>query len=183
MSIKEIIQGKFTGGTVESDELLSAVAAEVTDFGSLLAEVVRDLRDTLWHHSICVGLAAPQIGVSLRIAVLNWQRESADNDLILVNPRIIEVTGKKDTKHESCMSVWGFLGDVVRRDKVIIQYSDISGGSHRKTFDGFGARVVQHELDHLDGTLYSAKLKEGSQLSAASLFDGHDWRYNNDGLN
>ena len=174
--LREIIQTKDTGGTFATEEILRSHAIEVENFDDYLSAVLTDLRDTMWHHSICVGLAAPQIGVGLRIAVVNWSRNSRENDLIFVNPKILQTSGKKDVKRESCMSLWGLYGDVQRRDKINIEYADESGRVSSSAFEGFPARAVQHEIDHLDGVLYRERLKSGAELTATDLFADGTWR-------
>lgn len=100
---------------------------------------------------LCVGLAANQIGQNLRIAVV----ERPDKEpLVLLNPTIVSASGKKDKKRESCMSVWGLTAEVERRTKVRVAYQDLDLAPHEETFEGFLARVVQHEIDHLVGVLY-----------------------------
>lgn len=176
MSVRDIIQTPNTGGTVEDKVILETPTQQVEDFTDPLRELLIDLQDTMWHHSICRGLAAPQIGIGLRVAVVNWDRNSRDNDLILVNPKIVNTSGKKDVKRESCMSLWGLCGDVIRRDKIVVQYRDHFGKDHESAFEGFPARAIQHEVDHLDGVLYSKRLKSGGELAPTDLFDGESWR-------
>lgn len=176
MSARTIIQLKCTGGDNMSEKMLESPSVKVVDFGPSLQALVEDLRDTMWNYDICVGLAAPQIGVPLRVAVVNWERNSRDDDLILINPHIISVTGKKDVKRESCMSVWGLCGNVERRSKVDMSYLDGSFTPQRAAFDGFGARVIQHEVDHLDGRLYPERMRAGGTLESIEIFDNLSWK-------
>lgn len=143
----------------------------VTDFGPSLQQLIQDLLDTLLHHKIAVGLAAPQIGVKLRVAVINTQKEKIPStSLILINPKTLSTAGKKDRKKEACMSLPGFQGEVERRHKIAISYQNITGGTEHLEADGYLARVVSHEIDHLDGILYIDRMSPSSNLQPADFF-------------
>jgi peptide deformylase len=105
----------------------------------------------------CVGLAAPQIGVSQRVAVIDLRghKKAPDNhgELVLVNP-VIDARGLTDIAREGCMSVPDFTGDVERATSLTLSWQDETGSSFNDDFAGFEARAVQHELDHLDGLLF-----------------------------
>jgi peptide deformylase len=105
----------------------------------------------------CVGLAAPQIGVSQRVAVINLagHKKAPTNhgELVLVNP-IIDEHGETDLMREGCMSVPDFTGDVTRATTLVLTWQDQFGASYTDEFVAFEARAVQHELDHLDGLLF-----------------------------
>jgi peptide deformylase len=176
MTVRDIIQVLETGGDAAMEKILTQPARVVTDFDEYLHRLIGDLRDTMWRHEICVGLAAPQVGEDLRVAVVNWERGSRDDDLILINPIVMNTSGKKDLKRESCMSLWGLTGDVERRDKVSIRYADESGQQKSASFEGFGARAVQHEIDHLDGVLYRRRLKAEAELRPIDIFEKDTWR-------
>lgn len=133
--------------------------------------LVQDLIDTMHTHPICVGLAAPQIGSDLRIAVVNLKNEDS-TDLILVNPRLISTSGKKDIKFESCMSLPGWRGYVERRKKAIIEWQDTEGVTHEEQFEGFLARAILHEIDHLDGLMFH-EYDKSIQLEQTDLFDDY----------
>jgi peptide deformylase len=169
MTVRLLVQATLNGATAIGGSLTEPTrVAELDD--NELHQLIEDLRDTMWHHEICVGLAAPQIGDQRRVAVVNPIRKSRDEDIVLINPTILSVSGKKDTKRESCMSVWGMQGDVERRSRVEVRFTQTDGSSATHKYEGFIARVVQHEVDHLDGVLYVARLKSGSRLAAAEHF-------------
>jgi peptide deformylase len=176
MAVREIIQVTVTGGDDTTERILTKVSKQVTSFDDSLLALIDDLRDTMWHHTICVGLAAPQIGHDLKVAVVNSEHETREDDLILVNPVIMNRSGKKDIKRESCMSIWGLGGEVERRDKVSVRYTDGFGEVRLVSFEGFVARAVQHEIDHLDGVLYRQHLKAGTELTVVDIFDNDTWR-------
>lgn len=148
------------------DQLLRTSTTDVLDFGPTVDDLVSDLRDTMSAHAVCVGLAAPQIGSSLRVAVA----QVADGEtVVLINPVVLATSGKKDVKRESCMSLWGLTGSVERREKVLVAYLDERGSPQERQFKSFAARVIQHEIDHLDGTLYDTRAQGG--LVRTDLFD------------
>lgn len=130
--------------------------------------VVTDLLATMAYQELCVGLAANQIGERFRVAVV--QRPDQE-PLVMINPTIVSLTGKKDRKRESCMSVWGLTADVERRSKVAVAYQDDRLNAHEEVFEGFLGRVVQHEIDHLDGVLYTDRAT--SSPVATDIFQGY----------
>ena len=129
----------------------------VTEFDDALETLVGDLLDTMGASPACVGLAAPQIGASARVAVIDLRghRKAPVNhgELVLVNPVIESRTGG-GVAREGCMSVPDFTGDVVRAETLVLRWQDATGAESTDTFSGFEARAVQHELDHLDGLLF-----------------------------
>lgn len=141
-------------------EVLREVAAEadLTKKDEVLA-LVQDLKDTLVVADGC-GLAAPQIGVSLRVLIVNgegledtypylkgWKRT-------MINPVVLEESASNCTFNEGCLSVPGIYGDVVRPASIKVRYFDENLSPVEETLDKFACRMVQHELDHLDGKLF-----------------------------
>jgi peptide deformylase len=139
------------------DPVLATATAPVEAFDDALAQLVADLLDTMRASPGCVGLAAPQIGVSQRVAVIDLRghRKAPVNhgEVVLVNP-VIEARGDVDVAREGCMSVPDFTGDVARATSLTLAWRDEAGTSFRDEFVGFEARAVQHEVDHLDGLLF-----------------------------
>lgn len=171
MPIRKIIQSQLSGGSEANEALLHSSAIYAHSLNDEIINVIQDLRDTFWAYPFCVGLSAPQIGSSYAISIVNPTRESSKQDLIIINPKIITLSGKKDRKRESCMSVWGMLGEVERRDKLLLEYRDINFNPQKTSFSGFLSRVVQHELDHLNGILYTDRLYKDTVLEHADFFD------------
>jgi len=101
-----------------------------------------------------VGLAAPQVGVPLRVAVVEIEKKL----FTLVNPEIVERSKETQTGPEGCLSIPGYWADVERAMKVRVRALDKSGKRFTTTAEGFLARAFQHELDHLDGVLYIDRL-------------------------
>lgn len=139
------------------DEVLTKVAAPVLviDDRAEVDRICQDLRDTLksgkmWAKGLAI--AAPQIGESKRIVYLNFGKHE---DLILINPTIVEATGRVKHK-EMCLSIPGAFKRTLRKQSVTVTYLDERELKPMiKTFSGMDAIVIQHELDHLDGKLIS----------------------------
>ena len=118
-----------------------------------------------------VGLAAPQIGESIRLFIVDTYPFSDNEDLsvdernflkgfkkVFVNPVIISETGKECFFNEGCLSIPGLREDVKRKDSIIIEFQDLNGKYIKESFSGIAARVIQHEYDHLEGILFTDKL-------------------------
>lgn len=120
--------------------------------------LVADLIDTMREGPGSVGVAAPQIGVSLRVCVVDVSKSKLGRDnnhglLVLVNPEIIGRTGS-GIMREGCMSVPDYTGDVERATGIVIRYLDVEGTQCELESTGFEAVALQHEMDHLDGVLF-----------------------------
>ena len=107
-----------------------------------------------------VGLAANQVGLPLRLVVIDCKEES----LVMANPRIVSGSGWQE-EEEGCLSVPGIRGDVRRKAKMAVRFLDLEGREHEVDFEGFLARVVQHELDHIDGILFTDRLGFAKRLA------------------
>lgn len=101
-----------------------------------------------------IGLAAPQIGVGLRFAVVDLMPDDAKAPLVLVNPEIIRVSEDWTVREEGCLSLPGQYADVSRPARVAVRYQDIEGVTRDIEADGLFAACLQHEIDHLDGVLF-----------------------------
>ena len=102
-----------------------------------------------------VGLAAPQIGRNIRLIVVRY----LDGDLVLINPKICKKSWLKEWDEEGCLSVPGIVGDVKRCKKITVKFLDENGKLRQLTGQGLLARVIQHEVDHLDGILFIDKAR------------------------
>jgi peptide deformylase len=133
--------------------VLETPSAPVTVFDDGLETLVEDMFESMYEaHG--VGLAAPQIGISKRLAVIDVSfREDPDAKLVLVNPQIIHHEGKL-AQTEGCLSVPDFRESVTRAKKVTIRAQDVHGKWYEKTGEELLARAFSHEIDHLDGKLY-----------------------------
>lgn len=125
-----------------------------------LKQLVADLWDTLAASEGC-GLAAPQIGVSLRVVVVDGDVMTDVYDYLagfkrtFINPVVIEESDEKTTYNEGCLSVPGVYCDVLRPKKIKVEYYDENFEKKTEEFDNFAARMVQHEFSHLDGVLFT----------------------------
>ena len=133
------------------DETLRKACREQTKFDLRLAILLKDMADTMYKAE-GVGLAAPQVGILRRAAVVDVT-EDHSGLLELVNPVIVEQEGTQ-TGREGCLSVPGRQGVVTRPMKVKVQYQDRKGRWMELETEGFEARAICHEVDHLDGKLY-----------------------------
>ncbi|MFW9604342.1 MAG: peptide deformylase [Trichlorobacter sp.] len=139
--------------------LLKKVAHNVHDVDESIGVLVQDLVDTMHAGPHSVGVAAPQIGVSLRVCVVDVSQSKQGRDdnhglLVMINP-VIEARSGNATMREGCMSVPDYTGDVDRATEITISFIDGLAGEPRTiTAHGFEAVAIQHEMDHLDGILF-----------------------------
>ncbi len=131
------------------EDILRVKCQEVKKFGDGLSKLLADMQDTL-HAENGAGLAAPQIGVDARICVV----EVDEGYYELLNPVIVHTKGEQ-TGPEGCLSVKGKQGTVKRPEKIKVVYRDRNGKKHTLSCEGFFARAVCHEVDHLDGIIYT----------------------------
>jgi peptide deformylase len=150
------------------DPLLKEVCRPVEAFDRVTSDLIDDLVDTMRAGPGSVGVAAPQIGVSQRICVVDVSQSRHGRDcnhglLVLANPVIINRVGSS-TMREGCMSVPDYTGDVERSSSLTVRFLDQAGEPREITTSGFEAVAIQHEIDHLDGLLFLdriASLKTG----------------------
>lgn len=121
-----------------------------------IRQLVDDLFETM-RAAKGVGLAANQVGVAQRVAVVDVGEESGP-PLVLVNPRIVEIGDESETAEEGCLSIPDIFSDVDRAHTIVLEALDRDGQPYRITVSGFKARAVQHEIDHLDGILFLDRL-------------------------
>jgi peptide deformylase len=135
------------------DPVLEKQTEPVTVFDDELKKLVDDMFESMYAaHG--VGLAAPQIGISKHLAVIDVTfKEDPEAKLVLANPEIIHVEGKQRGS-EGCLSIPEFREDVTRGKKVTIRAQDVNGKWYEKTGEDLLARAFQHETDHLNGKLY-----------------------------
>ena len=136
------------------DPVLREKCTEVKTFNGELWRLLDDMKETVRAEE-GAGLAAPQIGIAKRVVVIDVEEGFFE----LVNPVIVAVKGEQ-TGAEGCLSVKGKHGTVTRPYKVRAEYRDRNGKKHKLTAEGFFARAVCHELDHLDGILYTDRASE-----------------------
>lgn len=138
------------------DPRLKQVSAPVTGFDGALRELLQDLEDSMRAGPGSVGIAAPQIGVLRRVAVVDVSARAGVSHhgcLRLVNPEIVARAGEVQGR-EGCMSVPDYTGNVPRAATIRLRWQDGDGAWQECECEGYEARAVQHELDHLDGLLF-----------------------------
>ena len=148
MAVKRIL--------IYPEDCLKQVAKPVTVFDEDLKGLVQDLADTMYD-APGVGLAAPQIGVSLRVAVtdVNWRKEEGiKNYQVWINPEFLWKSDETEVTEEGCLSLPDIYGDVERPSAVRLRWYDLEGKQHEEDFTGFQAVALQHEFDHLDGKVF-----------------------------
>ncbi|MFT8242604.1 peptide deformylase [Roseomonas sp. BN140053] len=101
-----------------------------------------------------IGLAAPQVGELLRLAVVDLQPDEKPEPMVLVNPEIVERSRELATREEGCLSIPGLYADVERPERVKVRWRDLEGAKHELVAEGLLATCLQHEIDHLDGVLF-----------------------------
>lgn len=104
-----------------------------------------------------IGLAAPQIGKSIRLCIINLEHMGLP-PFALINPKITKKSWKKVEMEEGCLSIPGLFGIVKRPQKVTVEALNLKGEKNKFVADGMLSRVVQHEVDHLDGILFTSKM-------------------------
>ena len=142
------------------DPILKQVSTPVEHFDDSLLSIIQNMEDTMGVGPGAVGIAAPQIGVSIRAAIVDVssrKKITHHGRLILINPEITAWEGLK-TGREGCLSVPDYTGNVVRAEKIALTAHDQFGDVHSFNMEGYEARAVQHELDHLDGLLFLDRL-------------------------
>ena len=163
------------------DPRLWQVSAPVREFNtSELDQLLADMRDTMAHLN-GAGLAAPQIGVLLRVVIFgvhsNPRYPDVDEvpDTVLINPVITPLADEMEEGWEGCLSVPGMRGVVPRYRRLRYSGLDESGTPFEREVGGFHARVVQHECDHLDGILYPMRIRDFTRFGFnEALFPGQE---------
>lgn len=155
------------------DAVLSRRAEEVGAVDDDVRALIVDLLDTMHASPACVGLAAPQIGVSRRVFVADVaghpKAPDAQGLIVLCDPVLVEAT-EPALAREGCMSVPDLTGDVGRATRVVLRGLDADGEATTVEAHGFEARALLHELDHLDGLLFLDRVTSGRQVHARKTY-------------
>lgn len=161
------------------DPVLEKVAAPITEFDDKLKKLVEDMFESMYEaHG--VGLAAPQIGLSLHLAVIDVTfKEDPDAKIVLCNPQIIKTEGRQ-TSSEGCLSIPEFRENVTRPRIVTVRAQDVNGTWFEKTGEDLLARAFLHETDHLNGKLYishiSALKRDLMKRKIRKLVKSGEWK-------
>ena len=162
MAIKEILK--------MGDPRLLEVSKPIIDLNDIdLDQLIQDMIDTMEAND-GAGLAAPQIGINIQLVIFGFKKNDRYPDAeevpftVLINPKITPMDDELEDGWEGCLSVPGLRGVVPRYKKISYQGIDQYGKKIERTVDGFHARVVQHECDHLFGILYPMRIKDFSKF-------------------
>ena len=142
------------------EPVLRQKAKKVTSVDKSIKKLVADMQETLHADGGRVGLAAPQIGVSLRVVVIGMPDEE---DMIMINPEIIKTRGERQVT-EGCLSIPGYMGELKRAEQVTAKWHDLDGREVRVKAEGLLAQALQHEIDHLNGNLYIDHMENRDDL-------------------
>ncbi len=135
------------------DPILRKVAEPITEFDDNLKKFARDMIDVM-HVEDGIGLAAPQIGISKQIIAVDAS-ELVENEYprVFINPNILESSGEWVVE-EGCLSIPGVREEVTRPEKILLKFQDETGEEFTEEFSGWLSRILQHEIDHLNGVLF-----------------------------
>ena len=172
MAVRRILQIE----NPDDKKTLKTRCHPIKTFSPALKQLAADMFETM-HAANGVGLAAPQIGITQRIAVI-WippeveEREDGtcievapEQSFVLINPQIIKAGTGEDIGQEGCLSMPGWYGDVPRHNWVTVEYQDLDGKHRRiRKADVLLGRALQHEIDHLDGVLFTERMRDLSTL-------------------
>ena len=153
------------------DPVLKKEAVEIDEQYPDLQKLIADMFETMYHAK-GVGLAAPQIGKSIRLFIVDGSpfadEEEDEPDpkaegiehfkKVFINPIIEEENGEKWAFQEGCLSIPGIRENVTRHEKLVITYYDENWEFHEESFEGYAARIIQHEYDHIEGVLFTDHL-------------------------
>lgn len=143
--------------------VLRKVSEDITADYPNLKELIENMFETM-HHASGIGLAAPQIGLAIRLVVIDLdvlaedEPEFKDFRRVYINAHILEVSDETDSMEEGCLSLPGIHEKVTRHSRIHVKYLDENFVEHDEWVEGYLARVMQHEFDHLEGKVFSDRL-------------------------
>ncbi len=142
------------------EAVLRQKAKKVSTIDASIRKLVADMQETLHDDEGRVGLAAPQIGVSLRVVVIGLPDEE---DMIMINPEIVKKKGERQVS-EGCLSLPGYIGELNRAETVTAKWRDLNGKEVRIKAEGLLAQAIEHEIDHLNGHIYIDHMESTDNL-------------------
>lgn len=149
------------------DEVLRQKAETVTEFDDELKKLADEMIQVMYE-SDGIGLAAPQVGISKRLLVIDISEINSEfGPMTFVNPEIVENTGEI-TMEEGCLSIPGVRESVTRPAEIVLKYQDVEGNEKTERFNVWMSRVLQHEIDHLEGVLFTDYLSPVKRKLALS---------------
>lgn len=142
------------------DPVLKRKAKRIRNIDGSIQKLIGDMIETVRSVPGRVGLAAPQVGVSLRVIVIELPEEEG---IVLVNPEIVKKTGERSID-EGCLSIPGYVGQVKRAESITVKGRNRNGKAIRIKADGLLAQALEHEIDHVNGVLYIDHLESADAL-------------------
>ena len=148
--------------TAYGDPVLKTKALPVRKDYPHLSELIADMFETMYNAK-GVGLAAPQVGYSIRLFIIDGAPFNEDEEVknfkqVFINARMVKEKGDRWKFNEGCLSIPGIREDVLRKPEIELEYEDENFQKHRKVFKGTVARIIQHEYDHIDGVLFTDRI-------------------------
>jgi len=155
----------------DPDPILREKAKRIKTFDANLKKLVAEMFDTM-HENIGVGLAAPQIGQSIRLLVAELEPDPKEGErgfkVALCNPEIVKASDEMEDGPEGCLSIPGWVGEVPRHTSITVKAQTPEGKEVRIKADHYFARVLQHEIDHLNGVLFTDRVVDIKTLKRIS---------------
>jgi peptide deformylase len=138
-------------------------AARVEEVPENIEEILAGMREVM-ELERGIGLAAPQVGLGIQMILVGQTDEDGPEERVLLNPEIIHRSTKKEWGEEGCLSFPGIYGEVLRHLEIEVAYTDLEGQPQTLKADDFLARVLQHEIDHLNGKIFVDKMRPADKL-------------------
>ncbi|MDP9027401.1 MAG: peptide deformylase [Actinomycetota bacterium] len=165
---------------ITGDPVLHSPAVPVVDFDDALSALVRDMEETM-AAAPGVGLAAPQVGVPLRVFVFHWTDENGEvhrgtaiNPELWISPLSLDELDEDD-ESEGCLSLPGERFPLRRAERALLRATELDGSRYEIEAEGWLARIFQHEYDHLDGVLYADRLAHPHDRAAVKTIKKRSW--------
>ena len=161
------------------DPILRRGGKSVEEFGEELQTIAQQMLETMYSYK-GVGLAAPQVGLGISLLVLNpsGDPEDRDEELVMQNPKILS-RKTLEFGEEGCLSFPSIYAEVERHKKIRVSYQDLDGATHEVGFEDFLARIVLHEMDHLQGVLFVDRLSAAERVRVRGKLTDMEASYKN----
>ena len=152
------------------DPILNQVCEPCVPGDKSLKKLAKQMEKAMYSND-GVGIAAPQVGVSKRLIVIDVSPEDVRDSLVLVNPEILELKGEPETEEEGCLSCPGISVPIERKPWVRVKFFDLEGEEWEISGDGLLGRCLQHEIDHLDGRTLFESASPRERIKALSAYE------------
>jgi peptide deformylase len=156
------------------DRVLRQPAKRITKIDDEVRQLARDMLQTMYSED-GIGLAAPQVGINKQMLVVDCEPDNAANPpLVLINPVVQKASSDYCVIQEGCLSIPGVFLDVTRPEAIVVSFKDVNGRPQRLTTNGLLARVIQHEIDHLNGVMFVDRVDNGLMLNQELIKHGFE---------